>query len=552
MFLGTLLSVVVFVQSREGLDKADDWASADEQILRDSKVGTDGPAVLRFLQQLSPDPQRLKDMQADVDRLGHESFVERRRAFERLASYGFAATSLLKQSATSSDPEIARSSQVLLSKLDNVPNDALYRAAVRTLGRQPPAGAFDWLVTQLPAVDSLPTMEAFVWSLHAMAKRDPALVPKLETLIGDPQPTRRSAAALALVLLQPDSPKVRALLGDKVPTVRWHVAMQLARVAKDRSAIPVLIDLLPLLSASEQNAIDELFRHLAGKSAPDVSLGTQEQQNERLRDAWRTWWQQNQSTVDLKRLDEQAEELGYTLVLQVGFGHTMGEAVEYAADGKTPRWSVGNLNLPIDVQFLPRKKRVLIAEYSGHQVTERELSGEIRERWAIPQPIMCQRLPNGHTLIASRNQLVEFGPQQRKVFTLARPTGDIAAAGRTEGGVYVLITRDGTCEQFNSEGQKIKSFPVARPYQYSSMELLPNNRMVMTHMNGLAEYDLATGKQTWMIAGHRTLTSVQRLKAGTYLVSSTSARRIMELDTEGKVIKEIVLENQIPWRAKRR
>jgi hypothetical protein len=74
----------------------------------------------------------------------------------------------------------------------------------------------------------------------------------------------------------------------------------------------------------------------------------------------------------------------------------------------------------------------------------------------------------------------------------------------------------------------------------------------MTHSNGLAEYDLETGKQLAMIPGYRTLTSVQRLKNGNTLVTSTSARRITELDRTGKVVREIVLENQIPWHAKRR
>lgn len=552
MLPGLVSLALILLQNPGPVPLPNDLIEADEKILLEAKVPTDGPELLRFLQDLTPDPGHLQEIQAEIQRLSHESFNERRQAFRRLASMRFAAATLLRQATTSPDPEIARSSQRLLQKLEQVPSDTLIPAAIRKLGRLAPEGALDWLISRLSTALTPSLMDAYCDALTFMAQRDPTVRHRLEPLLANPEPICRAVSGKAILNLQPDSPRVRNLLDDESALVRWYVGMHLARVGREKRAVVVLIDLLPVLPEAQGNAVDELLRHLAADTAPAMESGESAETKQRLRDAWRRWWVKHESEIVWERLDRGPAELGYTLVLRADFAGTSGEVVELGADGRSVRWRIGNLNLPIDAHYLPREQRVLIAEYNGNQVTERDLTGEIRQSWTITQPIMCQRLPNGSTLIASRNQILELDSRKQTVFALPRPAADIVAAGRTPEGIYVFITRGGTCEQYNAQGRKVRSFAVARPYHYGSIEILPNNRLLMTHSNGLAEYDLETGKQLAMISGYRTLTSVQRLKNGNTLVTSTSARRITELDRTGKVVREIVLENQIPWRAKRR
>lgn len=552
MCLSAVLLLIATTQPPVVPPPPDETAASDEKVLREARVPVSGEDLLQFLREISPDPMRSAEIARLIEQLGHEQFAQRRRAFDRLQALGLVAIDPLRQAAGSNNPEIARSSQQLLQKLERQPTEAILQSAIRQLARSTPAGAFDWIVRQLPSFNSAALIEAAIWAMTTFARGDRACAAELERLLANEDPIRRSAAAQALLAIQPGHPKVRDLLRDPDEAVRWRLGLYLARVTRDESAIPVLIELFATAPTERLHPIDELLRHLAGPTAPDIPFGEDENARRQVRDAWKTWWREQRSTIRLDRLDQPPEYLGYTLVLQVGLGGTSGEAVEYAADGRSIRWRVKNLELPIDAQFLEQENRLLVAEYNGNQVTERDLTGRIHQRWPITQPIMCQRLPNGNTLIASRNQLVEFNPKQEKVFALARPANDIVAAGRTSDGVYVFITRTGICEQVDSQGKVIRSFNVSRPHQYSSLDLSVNNRVLITHSNGLAEYNLETGNQEWMISGHRTLTSVQRLRGGLMLVSSTSSRRISELDQQGKVQREIVLEDQIPWRAKRR
>ncbi len=530
----------------------DDLAAADARILEEVKVPRQGLELLQFLKEMSPEPSRMAEIHRLLEQLGHEHFSERRRAFGRLQALGLVAADALRQASSSDNPEIARSSQILLERLENLPTEAVLQAAIRQLGRSAPPGAFDWLLEQLPNSVSSGLTDAAVWALTSLTRRDATKVAHLTQVLADKEPARRSAAARVLLAIRQNHERVRELLQDPDLTVRWHVAFDLVRGARDRAGVPVLIDLLTELPPNRLHDVDELLRHLAGTTTPDVALNLDASGRRQIRDAWRKWWQHQESQIAWERLDQPPENLGYTLVLQVGLGSTTGDAVEYATDGRTVRWRVKDLDLPIDAQFLDRENRLLVAEYNGNRVTERDLTGRVQQRWAVTQPIMCQRLPNGNTLIAARNQLVEFNPKQEKVFALARPASDIVAAGRTPDGVYVIITRNGVCEQVDAEGKVLRAFNVSRPYHYGSLDLSLKGRLFTTHMNGWAEYDLGTGNQERMISGYRTLTSIQRLANGNLLVCSTSTRRITEFDPQGKVQREIVLEDQIPWRAKRR
>ena len=97
--------------------------------------------------------------------------------------------------------------------------------------------------------------------------------------------------------------------------------------------------------------------------------------------------------------------------------------MEIDADGR-PRWQIDGLQQPLDVQLLPGD-RLLIAEHSANQVTERNLRGEVlwEKRLGVRAqadgeadgPLVAQRLPNGNTFIATHTELLEVDRDGKEV-----------------------------------------------------------------------------------------------------------------------------------------
>ena len=74
-----------------------------------------------------------------------------------------------------------------------------------------------------------------------------------------------------------------------------------------------------------------------------------------------------------------------------------GRVVDLDKDNQ-PRWSVDNLDFPLDAQVLSGD-RVLVAEYQGQQVTERNIKGEILWKKTIqrsPGRPAAQQRPHLH------------------------------------------------------------------------------------------------------------------------------------------------------------
>src|SRR6185437_7989657 len=85
-------------------------------------------------------------------------------------------------------------------------------------------------------------------------------------------------------------PAVRKLLKDPAPGVRLRAALALAE-ANDAEAIPVLIELLGVLSAGERRPIEEFLTQLAGEWAPAQQFHSEDKIGRRIRrDAWASWW----------------------------------------------------------------------------------------------------------------------------------------------------------------------------------------------------------------------------------------------------------------------
>jgi outer membrane protein assembly factor BamB len=276
-----------------------------------------------------------------------------------------------------------------------------------------------------------------------------------------------------------------------------------------------------------------------------------------VRDAWRAWWRASAARVDLAKLSAAPPYHGFTLIslqtlTKVVNGNVVagsGKLLELRPD-RAVHWEFANLNYPIDARVIG-PNRVLVAEYLGRRVTERDFAGNIL--WEIPQtmPIACERLPGGDTFIATRSQLVIVDPDKKTVFSYFHQNGSISAATRLRDGHIVFVASTGQCHWLDPQGKEIKQFQVGYIYPTGgSIEVLPNRHvLVPLYRDGkVAEFD-ADGKMVWHVS-ISTPVSAARLPNGHTLVV-TLVQRVVEIDRQGQSVWNYGVEGRA-WRARGR
>src|SRR5262249_22539378 len=149
-------------------------------------------------------------------------------------------------------------------------------------------------------------------------------------------------------------------------------------------------------------------------------------------DAWAAWWKEDGPKIDLTKLDATRTHLGLTLIVEVNNNNNVGRVVEVGRDGKE-RWHIDGLQYPVDA-WVVAGGRVLVAEYNGRKVTERDEKGKIVwEKSGYPgQTVNVQRLPNGNTFIASDAQLLEVDRTGKEVYQFN--PGGVTAAYKSRSG----------------------------------------------------------------------------------------------------------------------
>jgi hypothetical protein len=369
----------------------------------------------------------------------------------------------------------------------------------------------------------------------------------LLTALTDRIPIRRAAAAMALCQanVREQLPAVRKLLQDPEPTARLRVALALASL-HERDAIPVLIALLGDLPTTQLWTVEDLLFRLAGDRAPAVGLGNDEDSRRKCRDAWAGWWREHGPQTDLGKLLPAQRLLGYTLVV-VQQDKSSGRVFELGVDGK-PRWQISGLQYPLDAQVLP-DDRVLIAEFNGHRVSERNFRGEILWEKQVTNPIAVQRLSTGNTFIATRTQLFELDPSGKEVARQTIAGFVMAARKQNDGRIGCII--GGVFQQLDVAGKELKRWNVGSVQTVGGIDVLPGGRVLVVHVfaNKVVEYD-STGKVLWEAQVNHP-TSAVRLPNGNTLVACYDTGQVVELDQAGKTVWQHRTEGELA-RARRR
>jgi outer membrane protein assembly factor BamB len=375
-------------------------------------------------------------------------------------------------------------------------------------------------------------------ALTALAMRDGKPDPALLAALDDKLPLRRAGAGEALARGggMDVRPAIRKLLQDTDPAVRLRVALALV-AGRDKDAVPGLIDALADLPTDEGGLALETLVILAGDKAPNVPLGNDADGRRKCRDAWAEWWRANAAAVDLAKLDAGDRLLGYTMIVEVD-NNGNGRVQELDRAGKQ-RWMVENLQYPVDA-WVVGGNRLLVAEYNGMKVTERDLKGKVLwEKTGLRgRTTNVQRLPSGNTFISTDAEILEVDRSGKEVFVknFAGKT-NVVAAYKSRAGEIVLLTGQGMCQRLDASGREIKSFPANRNGAWTSgLDLVPDGRILVAqpNMNRVQLFD-RDGKSLWE-APAPGLVTASWLPNGNVLVASYNGQQASELDRNGKTL----------------
>jgi hypothetical protein len=530
----------------------EETVAVDEQFLRVAKIDTDGPGLLAFFRRLSLTDGQRERLESSIRQLGSVVFKKRASASDAIVSIGPPAVPFLRRAVQDHDLEVARRAQNCLEEIERQQGTAatLPPAAARLLAARRPAGAIEALLNYLPFNEDEWVEEEVLDAMRRLGlsqgKADPALIQALVS----PVATRRSAAAF--VVGRSNDPEQRAavqkLLTDKDARVRLRAAQGLV-AAHDKTAVPTLVALLGDAPVELTWKAEEFLYRVAGQQAPGVSLGDgSPQARQRYRDAWAAWWRDQGPHVDLGRVEEVQQHLGLTLLAEMDSNKVW----EFGPDGKA-RWKLERLQGPMDAQMLPGG-RVLVAEYQGQRVTERDLQNHIYWTKRLnSSPIACQRLANGNTFIATHNSLMEVTREGKEVYLRNPGQGlFIFGAQRLPNGHVACIANPGILQEVNAAGKAVKTIRLGNNFGgWCGVEALPGGRFLVALLNNGKVIELdASGKVVWecAVAG---ATHATRLPNGHTLVASMMNRRVVEVDREGKTVKETPTEGR-PWKVHRR
>ncbi len=259
--------------------------------------------------------------------------------------------------------------------------------------------------------------------------------------------------------------------------------------------------------------------------------------------AWTLWWKENAAKVDLSRLaDPHKHYLGYIVLCRAETG-----IIEELGRDHKPRWSFGGIQYATDAWMLPNN-RVLVSEYNGRKITERDTKGKILwQKQVNGLPYNIQPLPNGHVLIVTSNQITEVDRSGKEVLTINN-VGSLTNAYKAKNGHIIAMTSNGTCLRLDAKGKQLKSFATNRSNPW--MDLLPNGRILIATNGGtkVAEYD-PTGKMLLELDIPQ-ITTACGLPNGNIVASCHNTGRVIEVDRKGKILWEYKAAN--PFRARPR
>lgn len=535
---GTLLVLALAGSLVGGGDKsAAAAASPDEEILKKAGVPSDGAALVAFFRHRSLPESEQPAMAKLVRQLGADIYQDREAASAALILRGPAVRTLLRAALTDHDLEIARRAERCLAQIrDNDVASAVPAAALRVVAQRKPVGAVEAVLAFLPFADNESTADEARNALAQLAATGGKADPIFLAALTDRAAIRRAAAgeALARAAIPEHLPAVRKLLTDPDATVRFRVAQALAYKG-ERPAVVTLIDSLPDLPLPLAWQAEDFLLRLAGASPPPVSLGNDAATRRKCRDGWQAWWRDHAATVDLTKLGVPAKLLGNTLIVLLDEGRVL----ELDSQNRI-RWEVNNLSFPLDVQLIG-EDRVLVAEYYGNRVTERDLKGEVKWERDVTGPLAAQRLANGNTFVVTDTALFEYDKSGKEVarIEMSDENKRVMKAQKLPNGEIACLTTDARVTRFDAGGKVLHSYTVGLGQRLfgGRLYMLPSGRVLVPHNseNKVVEYD-GQGKVVWEVAVEKPVAAMRLPNGNTLVTSMIPQIGAVEFDRAGNQV----------------
>ncbi|MCI0465139.1 MAG: HEAT repeat domain-containing protein [Gemmataceae bacterium] len=535
--------------------------AADEKLLRDAGLRTDGPGLLEYFRQRTPSGNDRERLALLVEQLGHRTFAVREKASRELLRAGEHALEFLRAVLKNPrDEEMRRRAEQCVRLIEQVPHAARTAAAARLLALRRPPGAAEVLLAYLPSADWNALGDDLLAALASVGMegkgKDAAPVKEVVVALTDKEEVRRAAAAhvLGQAGVKHRAPLAR-LIADPSPLVRYHAAAALVR-ARDPRGLPVLVALIGEGPTELVWRAEDLLTRVAGEKAPAPVTGAPANSEARKKwhASWEGWWQANSARIDLARIDLEGGALGLTVVCEVdGVGQFPGRVCEFDRAGNL-RWSIDGFDSPADVQRLS-SGRVLVAECWSRRVTERDRAGKIVwERKLDNMPTSAERLRNGNTLISTYNSVLEVTPDDKVVFNYRHTGSSVYCASKLGNGHVLLIDGSGKVAELDAAGKEVMSFTPEKyaggaGYWAAITPLRHGRYLICLSGQGKVVETDAKGKVHWE-CDVRTACYAQRLSNGHTLVASGDGRYVVEVDRQGKEVWRKTTKGR-PFRARR-
>jgi HEAT repeat protein len=499
----------------------------------------DGVKLLEeFRSRMVSDEDHAK-ITALIAKLGDPTAEVRDAASADLITMGKKAASLLRRAANENHPRIGPFAARCLESIEKDTPDPLPHAAPRLLALRKPEGTVETLIGYLPFAESEEATTQIIDILSTVATADAKSEQVLVKALKDPLAIRRASAAMALCRGRATEhlAELRQLLRDKDTTVQLRVAQGLLGLG-EKQAVPTLIGLLKDLPLEQVWEVEDYLTRIAGEKSPSEVVSADAASRTRAMNAWTKWWNEAGKTIDLARLDLNDREGRFFLVVEMwnraGKG---GRVMEVDTSGKV-RWEIDRLTFPIDVQML-RGGNVLIVEQNAFKVTERTRANKVVWEKVFPQVFHAERLPDGSTFIAQRNQLQIIDRAGKQTFNHFYNMNSILAARRFRDGSIAYVSYSGHYVRLNREGKEVKTVQMNWwNFGLNGAEILPGDHVVasVSNFNKVIEFD-GDGKQVWECAVVSPAIPY-RLANGHTLVPCNNMAMMVEIDRKGKIAKE--------------
>jgi len=546
----------------------------------------DVPALLKYLKDRTLSNDALKNIQGLIAKFSSEQkFDVRIGAQEDLLKIGGPAEAPLKLAAKDdSDAEIkyrAQDTLRRLSKEKSVSSD-LTSVVIRALGKAKSPDIMPALFAYLPLADTPVIVEQIQAAVTANSAEDGKPLPMLVDALKDESPLRRRVAAVALASGGTEKQRVRfkdlqptlveMAKSDKDNAVRFELSRILLIESRNKAAVAMLIDTLPDSTRGQSWVVEELLVQLAAgsKDAPKdrtKHTGGNKSGREKVRDAWKKWWEANQDKIDIDKLAIKQTIRGEFVMCQTTYVNRQQFVLkEYSTDDKEKNSIAFDLNNGImDVTFVD--DRMLSIDGSSATIIERDSStGKEIKAHQIPQDKAAKnfgfqsktltKLDNGNYYVVHANGAVELDKDFKEVSRYNRPTVnnqpqyDLVSACKMKDGRTVLQLNTGkivTLDEKMKEDKERKAINAQAPGYRANIIPTGDDKVLVVEQQQIAEYDLKTGKaegfkvqNVWNVAG------LVRLPNGNimYVDQNTWPNRIVEKTASGEEVFSKQMDNQ--------